>query len=75
MLDDAALIRAAQSGNSQTFSELINRYYPTLYRFPTAGAATRWKQTILLSRRVSNLRAVLGNFVLKRPLPAGCIGW
>jgi RNA polymerase sigma-70 factor (ECF subfamily) len=33
MLDDAALIRAAQSGNSQAFSELINRYYPTLYRF------------------------------------------
>lgn len=37
MLDDAALIRAAQSGNSQAFSELINRYYPTLYRF-----AYRW---------------------------------
>ena len=33
MTDDAALIHAAQAGDSEAFARLIERYYDTLYRF------------------------------------------
>lgn len=62
MLDDAALIRAAQSGSSEAFSELMSRYYATLYRFAYRWCGNRADAEDITQQACIKLARSLGQF-------------
>lgn len=62
MQDDATLIRAAQSGNSQAFSELMSRYYTTLYRFAYRWCGNRVEAEDITQQACIKLARSIGQF-------------
>lgn len=62
MLDEAALIRAAQSGQSAAFSQLIGLYYDTIYRFAYRWCANRVDAEDITQQACIKLAASLKQF-------------
>jgi RNA polymerase sigma-70 factor, ECF subfamily len=61
-MDDAALIRAAQSGQPEAFAELIGRYYDTLYRFAYRWCGNRLDAEDVTQQACIKLACSLGQF-------------
>lgn len=62
MRDEAALIRAAQSGQPEALGELIGRYYDTLYRFAYRWCGSRVEAEDVTQQACIKLAQSLGQF-------------
>lgn len=61
-MDEAALIRAAQSGEAEAFAQLISRYYDTLYRFAYRWCGNRAEAEDVTQQACIKLARSLGQF-------------
>jgi RNA polymerase sigma-70 factor, ECF subfamily len=61
-MDEDALIRAAQGGQTEAFAELIGRYYDTLYRFAYRWCGNRVDAEDVTQQACIKLARSLGQF-------------
>ncbi|RZA09176.1 MAG: RNA polymerase sigma factor [Moraxellaceae bacterium] len=61
-MDEAALIRAAQSGEAQAFATLIGQYYDTLFRFAYRWCGNRVDAEDVTQQACIKLARNLGQF-------------